>query len=165
MPLISEQVRESLILQLATEKYNANLYLSIAANLKGRGLDNLAKIFEEQHGEEESHALMFYKILTDLNESFTVPQIDECVFSIVSMKDIGDLYLSREIETTNSLKEIRTLAADENNGGCPVVEVFVIDMLEKQQSELEEATTFSDKCSIVGDDWKTVLLWDSSFGK
>lgn len=164
MPLISESVRESLITQLGMEKYNANLYLSIASMLKGKGLDNLAKIFESQHDEEEEHAKLIYKLLTDLNESFNLPQIDECNVAINSILDVGELYLSREVETTNSLKEIRIQAADESNGGCPVVEVFMIKMLKKQQAELAEATSFRDKSSLFPEWWQ-VALWDSSMGE
>jgi len=162
MPLISESVREAHITQLAMEKYNANLYLSIASFLKGKGFDNISKHFENQHNEEETHALMLYKLLTDLNEIFCVPAIDDCSLNITTIEDIGVLYLQREIETTNSLKEIRLQSSDENEGGCPVVETRMIEMLKLQQDELAEATTFFDKAKIIGDDWKTALLWDAS---
>lgn len=165
MPLISDSVREALILQLAAEKYNANLYLSLASFLMGKGLDNLGKVFEKQHDEEESHAKFIFSLLTDLNESFNIPQIDECNIIVNSIMDVGALYLSREVFTTNSLKEIRIQAADEENGGCPVVEVAMLNLLKEQQSELQEATSFNDKCQLIGDDWKFVILWDLSLGE
>jgi ferritin len=163
-PLISEIVKESLVNQLGAEKYNANLYLTIAAYLRVKGFDNLAKLFENQHTEEESHALIIYKLLTDLNEDFSMPTIDGFSPMFNSITDVSELYIQREIDTTESLKEIRLQAADEGNGGCPVVEVAMIEILKLQQNELEEAATFNDKCQIIGNDWKTVLLWDASLG-
>lgn len=162
MPLISDEVKESLVNQIGMEKENANLYLSIAAHLKARGLDNIAKIFEEQHNEEQTHAKMLFDLLTDLNEDFTIPTINSVEVVINSMSDLGELYLQREIQTTESLKEIRNLSAEMGNEGCSVVEVRLIEMLRLQQNELEESTTFRDKCSIIGSDWKTALLWDAS---
>ncbi len=164
MPLISDLVRESLINQLSAEKYNANLYLSMASFLMEKGFDNLGEIFIKQHDEEEKHARFIFKLLTDLNISFNVPQIPECTVLFTSMIDIGQLFLEREIITTESLKEIRIQASEEENTACPVVEVAMLELLKEQQSELQEAMSFNDKCQIVGSDWKYVLIWDSSLG-
>ena len=38
------------------------------------------------------------------------------------------------------------------------------DMIKEQRAEMEEALSFYDKASIVGEDLKTVLLWDLSLG-
>jgi len=161
-PLISDTVKDSLVNQMAMEKRNANMYLVIAAFFKKKGLDNIAAIFEEQNKEEERHALFLYKLLCDLNEEFDMPSIDGFQSVFNSISEVGELYLQREIETTESLKEIRFQAADETMGGCPVVEVAILELLKMQQEELSEASTFKDKCEIIGNDWKTALIWDAS---
>jgi ferritin len=155
--LISEELRQALINQIGHEKYNANLYLYIAAYLKNKGLDNLAKHFEDQHSEETDHSLIIYKLLTDLNATVSIPEIDEINIPINTIIDIASVYLDREILTTDSLIEIKQLAIDENNA---VVEERMREMIKLQQAEYEEATTFQDKATLTEGDWKFILLWD-----
>jgi ferritin len=157
--LIGEGLKSSLVEQIGFEKYNASVYLYVAAYLKSKGLDNLAKLFEEQHDEEQGHSLIIYKLLTDLSVDFEIPQIDGCNMPFNTISDVATLYLEREINTTDSLDEIKKQAMEEN---CPVVEERMRDMIELQQKEYEEATLFYDRAQLMGDDWFKVMLWDLS---
>src|SRR5574338_478381 len=115
-PLISDSLKESIVNQIAEEKKNANIYLSIASYLNGKGLSNLAKKFEEQHSEETEHSLILYNLLSDLSVVFTVPVIESYEMAFIEkITDIAELYLEREYETTNSLNEIKELAMEEEN--------------------------------------------------
>jgi ferritin len=156
--LISDNLNESLCQQLGHEKFNANLYLYVAGYLKNKGLNQLSKIFEEQHDEETKHSLMIYSLLTDLSSPIAIPEINEVNAPINSIMDIADIYLQREIDTTNSLNEIKHLAMDEDN---PVVEEYMRKMLVLQQSEYAEATDFMDKAQLTGGNWINVFIWDS----
>jgi ferritin len=156
-PLISENLAGYLNGQIAHEKFNANLYLFIAADLKNRGFNNLAKHFEEQHNEETEHSLIIYNLLTDLNIPVKLEEIDEVKLQISSVTDIATAYLEREIYTTTSLDEIKKQAIDENN---PVVEERIREMILLQQNEYAEATDWADHAKICGGDWYRVMLWD-----
>lgn len=160
-PLISDALKESLIGQLSHEKQNANIYLSIASFLNGKGLSNLAKKFEEQHSEETEHSLIIYNLLSDLGIVFNVPEVSEFIISITSPVSLGELYLSREFETTTSLAEIKNLAMDDNN---PVVEERIREMIKLQQAEYEEATSLLDTLQLLNEWWQ-VVLYDASVGK
>jgi ferritin len=157
LKLIDDDLVSSLQIQLAHEKFNANLYLFIGGYLKNMGFNNLAKHFEGQHEEEESHAMMIYNLLTDLNAEVAILEIDNPSFPINTIKDIAIAYLNREIQTTESLDAIKKLAIDNNN---PVVEEAMREMIKLQRHEYEEACDFSDKAEIVGSDWKWVMMWD-----
>ena len=157
--LISENLNEMLCSQLAYEKFNANLYLFIAGDLKNRGFNNLAKHFEEQHEEETGHSLIIYNLLTDLNSPVKLEQIDEVKLQINSVMDIANGYLAREIITTTSLDEIKKQVIDENN---PVVEERIREMILLQQNEYAEATDWLDHATLCGNDWFRVMLWDGS---
>lgn len=161
--LISPSVKESLVEQLGMELSNSNFYMRVAAFLNGKGLNNLAKHFENQIKEEREHADILYQLLTDLGEDFDIPEVDAARVSFETFLELSNSYLQREIDTTNSLKEIRNQAADEGDGGCPVVEMKMQEMLSKQQQELEEATTMLDKSLLLAEWWQ-VALWDLSLG-
>lgn len=161
IPLISDSLKESLVQQIAEEKKNANIYLSIASFLNGKGLSNLAKKFEEQHSEETEHSLILYKLLSDLSIVFIVPQIETYdISSIDNIVSLAELYLEREVQTTESLGEIKKQAMDEDNH---VVEERIREMIKIQQSEYEESSTFLDKASLLKEWWQ-VAIWDSSLG-
>jgi ferritin len=157
--LMSDGLREAVCIQVAHEIYNAHLYLYISSFLKNKGLDNIAKHFEGQWSEEQSHAKDFIKLLTDLNVQVTLPEIPACDMPINTIADIAKLYLDREVLTTESIASLQVMAMDEN----PVAEEFFRSMIAKQQHEYEEASSFMDKAELAGD-WKTVFLWDIALG-
>jgi ferritin len=156
--LISESLRLAICEQIAHEKYNANLYMYVCGYLRNKGLDNLAKHFEEQHDEETGHSKEFFNLLTDMNADVFIPEIDEINLPFNTIKDVADAYLAREILTTRSIDEIKRLAVEQIN---PVVEEKMREMITKQQKEYEEATTFSDKATLMSEWWQ-VALWDAA---
>lgn len=159
--LISPSVKEALVEQLGMELGNSSFYMRIAAFLNGKGLNNLAKHFEGQIREEREHAGIIYQLLVDLGEDFDIPEIDAASVNFNTFLELATAYLEREVDTTNSLKEIRIQSADEGEGGCPVVEIKMQEMLAKQQAELEEATTILDQAELLKEWWQ-VLLFDRS---
>lgn len=155
--LISDNLTEVIQEQLGHERYNAAIYLFVAGYLKNKGLNNLGKIFYEQHDEEIGHSKMIFELLTDMNADVKIPETLPVNIPINDIREIAKLYLEREIITTTSLDEIKKLAIDENN---PVVEEFMRKMIKLQRKEYEEALDFMDKAEITGGDWKFVLMWD-----
>lgn len=160
MTLIGESLTAALCEQIGHEFYNANLYMYMCAFLRNKGLDNLAKHFEGQHEEEIGHGKEFISLLTDLNAPVFIPEIDEINIQFVSIIDLGNAYLNREILTTTSISEILGLATQDNN---PVVEQKMREMIAKQQKEYEEATTFLDRATLMPEWWQ-VALWDAAEG-
>jgi ferritin len=160
MSLVSDNLASALCFQICHEKYNSHLYLYMCGFLRNKGLDNLAKHFEEQHKEEFDHSLEFFNLLTDLNANVFIPQVDEINIPFGSITDLANTYLQREILTTTSINEIKKIAIEENN---PVVEEKLREMISVQQKEYSEATSFSDNALLCGDDWWKVQLWNLSF--
>lgn len=157
--LLTNEIIESIWEQIAHEKYNSNLYQFISAYLKNKGLDGLAKHFSGQVDEEQSHSKMFVDFLTDLNAEVRILEIPAVDLSVNVITDIATAYLQREIETTNSINSIKLLAIEQ---GSSVAEEFLREMIKIQRAEYEEATTWMDRASLTGNDWKIVLLWDLS---
>lgn len=155
--LISDGLNAALCEQIGHEKYNSSLYLYLAGFFKNKGLNNIGAHFEGQHAEEFGHSKMIFDILTDLNSPIIIPEINGVEMPLVSIMNIAEVYLKREIETTNSLNEIKKLAIEEEN---PVVEEAIRDMIKLQRAEYEEALDFMDKAIMTGGDWKWVMMWD-----
>lgn len=162
--LISENIRSALVEQLGMEIENSNFYMRVSVFLKSKGLENLAEHFYSQTKEEREHADIIYKLLTDLNEDFPIPEIPEINVSYSSFLELAEEYLKKEEATTISLKEIKEMAKDESGAGCSIVESVMLSMIAMQQNELEESSTMLDKANLFNEWWQ-VALWDSSLGK
>lgn len=156
MTLISETLTNAIQEQISSEIFNSNLYLFLAGFLKNKGLDNLGDFFLKQSEEEIGHSRMFFGLLTDLNAEVKIPEISSPDVVISTIKDIANAYLNREMETTNSIAELKKLAMDDDN---PVCEEFFRKMIGLQQSEYEESNTFMDKANLMPEWWQ-VALWD-----
>lgn len=162
--LISENLKNSIWEQIGHEFYNAHLYLFISAFLKNKGFNNLAKHFESQYTEESGHAKIFIDLLTDLNIDVVIPEIDTVSLEFSNITEIASVYLTREIQTTDSIKEIKKLAIEEDN---PVVEERMRYMILLQQNEYAEANDFNDSsllCGTGADSWWKVKVWNDSQG-
>lgn len=163
MPLISDVVKQMLLEQVGQELYNSNFYMRIAGFLNTKGLKNIARHFEQQIEEEQTHSRIIYKLLTDLGEDVIPPYIEEPDITFSTIGDIANLYLQREVQTTNDLKAIMIEASQQGDGGCPIVSRVMSDMILLQENELEEATDFFDKSQNL-QQWWQVQLWDVSLG-
>ena len=162
MILISDILRDAVCEQIGHEIYNGNLYAYMAAFLKNKGLDNLAKHFEGQTQEEYDHSKHFIDLLTDLNAEVYIPEINESKSVFNTIIDLANAYLEREIITTQNINSIKKLAISEDN---PVVEEMCRDMITKQQAEYEEATSFLDNATLCGtgeDSWWKAKVWNDS---
>jgi len=159
--LISNILRDAVCEQIGHEIYNGNLYACMAAFLKNKGLDNLAKLFEKQREEEYEHSKEFIDLLTDLGAEVYIPEINEVKIPFEDIVSIANAFLEREIITTENINSIRKLATLEDN---PVVEVHAKKMISIQQSEYEEATTFLDNALLCAgqDSWWKAKVWNDS---
>jgi len=156
--LISDDLKSAIENQIAAEKYNANVYLYVCGYFRSNGCNNIANFFLSQHSEETEHSVLLFNLLTDLNVFPKIPNIDECDMQFSNIKNVADLFLQREIETTNSLNSLKEFAIEEKN---PVAEERMRQMLIIQQSEYAEATDFMDKAYAMND-WSDIILWDLS---
>lgn len=157
--IVSKEIRDSLLIQYGKEVYNSHFYLFLSAYLTNKGLDKLSKIFMDQYEEEKSHSLMIFKFLTDLNQIIIIPEIEEVDIAINSIIDIGEMFVNREIETTDSLNSIKLLAIEQ--GDC-LSEEFIRGMLVKQIAEMEESYTFNDNAILCGSNWFNAKIWSDS---
>lgn len=157
---ISEDLHNALLNQWVEEKENSHTYLYIGAYLKNKGLDKLGKFFFDASHEEDGHAQSILNLLTDLNLDFIPRAITEQVFDCSTISLVADKFLQREMQTTQSLQEIKEIAMNDSSFGFEsVIEEHIRKMISQQQSELEESLSFKDKANIFTEWWQ-VALWD-----
>lgn len=157
---ISEDLHNALLNQWVEEKENSHTYLYIGAYLKNKGLDNMGKFFFDASQEEDEHAQSIVKLLTDLNLEFVPRTISEQVFDCSKISLVADKFVQREVQTTQSLQEIKEISINESISGFEsVIEEHIRRMISNQQAELEESLSFKDKANLLSEWWQ-VALWD-----
>ena len=157
---ISEDLYNALLNQWVEEKENSHTYLYIGAYLKNKGLDKMGKFFFDASHEEDEHAQSILNLLTDLNLDFIPRTITEQVFDCSTISLVADKFLQREMQTTQSLHEIKEIAMNDSSSGFDaVIEEHIRKMISQQQSELEESLSFKDKSNLFTEWWQ-VALWD-----
>ena len=157
---ISEDLYNALLNQWVEEKENSHTYLYIGAYLKNKGLDKMGKFFFDASLEEDGHAQSILNLLTDLNLEFVPRTVLEQVFDCSRISVVADKFLQREMQTTQSLQEIKEIAMNDSPSGFDaVIEEHIRKMISNQQGELEEALSFKDKSELFTEWWQ-VALWD-----
>lgn len=157
---ISEDLHNALLNQWVEEKENSHIYLYIGAYLKNKGLDKMGKFFFDASHEEDEHAQSIVDLLTDLNLEFIPRAISEQIFDCSKISLVAEKFVQREMQTTQSLQEIKEISMNESLSGIEtIIEEHIRKMIANQQSELEESLSFRDKASILSEWWQ-VALWD-----
>lgn len=154
---ITASLNESLNLQVTHELKNQLIYAQLESRFEDMQLTRIAKYFRERSAEEKTHADKFIAHLNartggkvDIGE---VPAPD---ILIMDVSVIGDLYISVEEGTTESIESIYELADEEKS----YIDLpFLLDMLSEQVSEEDEANEFALKIKNV----KDLVLFDATF--
>ena len=160
---ISEDLYNALLNQWVEEKENSHTYLYIGAYLKNKGLDKIGSYFIESSKEEDEHSQSILNLMTDLNLDFQPRTIENMSFDCSTILKVAEKFVQREIQTTQSLQEIKELAMSETTSGFgSIIEEHLRKMIYQQQAEMEECLSFMDK-AILFDSWTNVAVWDLNF--
>jgi ferritin len=152
---LSSEINEALNYQCQHEMLNMWKYKILANYFEDLRLTKLAKKFYGQADEEYGH---FSKIIDYLNTrvggKYYPVEIEAPAMSISSPKDIGKIYMETEVGTTESLEEIADMIYEKKS----FVDVpFILEMLNFQITEEDEADEFLKKISMVSD----LVLFDA----
>jgi ferritin len=160
---INDELYEALLNQWVEEKENSHVYLYIGAYLKNKGIDRIGQHFIDSSKEEDAHAQSILDLMTDLNLPFEPRAIADMKFPCQTIMDIAEKFVQREIQTTQSLEEIRDIASNDSSFGFgSIIEEHIRKMISQQQVEMEESLSFKDKSELFKD-WSMVALWDLNF--
>lgn len=154
---LSEKLNTMFNTQVTHERKNNAIYLQIGSYFEDMQLIKLANFFMSQAEQENGHAK---KVVDHLNNrvggKVTVQAVEAPSIVINSTKDIADLYLKTEIETTKALESIYKVAMDE---GSFIDLTFLHQMLEEQIEEEDLAAQFALQIQMC----KDLVLYNNTF--
>ena len=154
---LSASLNDALNQQIVKEYSNVLVYAQLQSFFEDLQLTKIAKYFGDRSDEEKGHANKFMAhINARTGGKVIVGEVPAPELGELDVPAIGELYVQREEETTESIESIYELAHEDGSYiDCP----FLLEMLQEQVSEEDEANEFSLKAKNV----KDLVLWDSTF--
>ena len=113
--IIKEKLVEPLNKQIANEFGAEMQYIALAAYFDGEGLPDLAGYFYRQADEERMHAMKILKFVLDSGATPVVPGVAAPRCTFASAYEAVKRALDEEMEVTNRINELVTLARAEND--------------------------------------------------
>jgi len=157
---ISDTMITVLTAQAVREKFNSNVYSSMANNLDVLGFCNSAKYMEKQSHEEQEHFEKIWKYLTDrnckvgLDEIPAVPNEYDCI--IDAFNDAQTL----EFGTTEEWKKIYNLCVAEADW---ITKQLASEFMDIQYVEETEIMKICDSLKAIGKKPEFLVMWDNTF--
>ena len=113
--LISQEIGQLLVKQLAHELKNYNLYQSFSNFYAIEGISDLEAYYKKRADEELLHHQWCLHYLTEADYKFTYPKIDENMETFSTYEDPFKLTVDREIQTTQMIYRIYEAAIAEKD--------------------------------------------------
>ncbi len=148
-PLISKKVAAALNAQVGMEFLASLQYEAIAAWFKLEGLPRLHAHFVRQATEEREHAHRFIKYILDAGIGLEIPAIASPQCKFKSAVEAARLALDSELQVTDSIKNILTLAQKE---GDPFTQNFLQWFIKEQLEEVSSADELLQIVQRAGED-------------
>ena len=112
---IPKKVEDLLVKQLSHELYNHNLYKTFSVYFAVEGLYLLEKYYDSRAREEYKHAEWILKYMKENDVVFQYPAVEPINMSIDNHLSTFELTLKTEIETTELIKELYSVAVEEKD--------------------------------------------------
>jgi ferritin len=159
--MISKKMQTALNKQINKELYSSYLYLAMAADCREKGWNGVATWLEIQAGEENGHAMKFYKYMAEQGAGVQLDAIAKPPASFESVAKIFDATLEHERFITKSIGELVELAVAEKDHATQIMlQWFVTEQVEEEA----HASEIVQKIGFVGGDARGLFLIDRELG-
>ena len=153
---LSEQLNSAFNEQIMAEYKNSLIYAQIQSWFESLQLKKIAEYFKKQSLHEAEHAQKFIQYLNDRTDGkVSIGEINSPGLDFLSVESVGDIYVSTEEGTTESIESIYELACDTKS----FIDLpFLLSMLSEQVEEENSSAEFALKLKTT----KDLVLFDAT---
>ncbi|MEZ4385992.1 MAG: ferritin [Candidatus Krumholzibacteriia bacterium] len=131
--MLTDKMHKALNDQLQAEFYSAYLYLSMSAYFEDKGLEGMANWMTVQFQEEQSHALKFYRYITERGGRVELQAIDKPQHTWASPLEVFEAALAHEKKISASIGDIADLAIKEKDHATHnMLQWFIAEQVEEE---------------------------------
>lgn len=155
---LSNELNESMNEQILHEYHNALVYAQIQSYFEDLQLKKIAEYFKKQSIQETEHAQNFIQYLNDrTGGKVSIREVYSPNLDLSSVESVGQIYISTEEGTSESIESIYELASDTKS----FIDLpFLLEMLKEQVEEEISSVEFALKLKNT----KDLVLFDASLG-
>ena len=159
----NEKMHAALNKQINAELYSAYMYLSMAAYFEANNYKGFAKWMEIQAGEEQIHAMKFYKFLCNRGWPVVLTKIDAPETTWKSPLAAFQAALDHEQKVTCMINNLVALAVDlKDYPSSSFLQWFIDEQVEEEAN----ATEIVQKLLMIGENNPAgILMMDHHLGK
>ncbi len=158
---ISQELVDAINDQLNFELYSAFIYLSMGTWLEEQNLSGMAHWMEIQYQEEFSHAMRFYRHLTERGARVVLKQIDAPQTEWKSAHEVFAVAYHHESVVTERIYKIGDIA---DRLGDRSTQSMLTWFYNEQTEEEAKTMELRDKLKLIGDSIPALLQLDSQLG-
>lgn len=159
--LMSEKLMEAFNRQIGSELGASNQYLKIATYFDDEAMPVAASFFHRQSEEEREHALKFVAYISDAGGNVEIPAIEAPPKTIASPEEAARLALEWEMEVTEQIRELVSLALEE---GDHMAREFLGWFLDEQMEEVNTMEDFLKICRRSGENYHFIEQYLKELG-
>lgn len=112
---LEQTIADLLVKQVAHERFNASLYITMSNFYNVKGYVKLGTYYENRAQEEIQHSKWIEEYLFDSDIIFNFPQIDKVDIKLVELIDSFQLTVDKENDTTKAINNIASEAMKIND--------------------------------------------------
>lgn len=121
--------------QVTLELESAHQYIALSAWLEGEGLPGMAHWMRLQAGEENEHAMKFYRFLLDRGVTVELGALSKPVSSFDGVVDVFKASLAAEERVTAAIHNLYSMATDARDfASYPLLDWFVDEQIEEEST-------------------------------
>lgn len=131
--MITPQLSELLVKQIASELTAHMKYLAISTYFKRESLDKWAELFHDQAMEEAQHAAKIMNFLLDVNLPFDMPALPGCSTKFDSAADAVKAAAASENKVSNEFRHMAKVAMENGDWtGFQFLQWFIEEQVEEE---------------------------------
>jgi ferritin len=136
--VIGRKIEEAVNKQINAELYSAFLYLQMSADFQSKNLPGFANWMQVQFGEENKHAMKFYKYILDRGGKVKLSAIDAPKQSWKTALEAFEEAYAHEQKITGMINDLLELArAEKDYPTESMLKWFVDEQVEEESQTLQ----------------------------
>lgn len=160
--MLSKKLELAINEQIKNEMDSAYLYLSMAAYFDSISLPGFAHWMRIQFGEEQGHALKFFKYIYERGGRVILQAIDQPQSEFSSPLAVFEQTLAHEQKVTALINDLYARAVQENDYAT---QVFMQWFISEQVEEEDNATQIIELLRRVGDKGQGLIMLDRELAR
>lgn len=160
--VIKDKMVKALNKQINNELYSSYLYQAMSAYFQSANLFGFAAWMEKQAGEENKHAMKFYRYVFDRGGRVTLSAIDTPPADWKSPLDAFKQAYAHELFITAAINDLVKLAQAEHDTATESMLKWYVD---EQVEEEANAQTIVAKLQMVKDNVGGLMILDKELGE